>query len=208
MITRTCYPWPGPRGFSWNFAAFEHVWGYCTCTINFINSTSKKKFVVDAFWGEHLSILSRYSTFFAEKKIKENCSSQLQHFGHTFGHFCSLDPWFPRPFLLNQGAEKKEFVHLSCPILKITLSVKSSAGEYPGSERSKEEKWKDTHESASSQFHLEFKRYVAVCAILALPHPDVGAIIESHNATLAPGDSWASPHVPFHYKYEATKCVR
>ena len=46
-------------------------------------------------------------------------------FGHTFGHFCSLDPWFPRPFLLNQGADKKEFEYLSCPIQKITLSVKS-----------------------------------------------------------------------------------
>ena len=33
----------------------------------------------------------------------------------------------------------------------IECQVLASAGEYPGSERPKDEKWKDTHESASSQ---------------------------------------------------------
>ena len=108
---------PGPRGFSWNFSAFEHVWGYCTCTINFINSTSKKNSLLMLFEVNTCLSFQDILLFLQRKKLNwENCSSQPQHFGHTFGHFCSLDPWFPRPFLLNQGADKKEFEYLSCPI--------------------------------------------------------------------------------------------
>ena len=96
---------PGPRGFSWNFSAFEHVWGYCTCTINFSNSTSKKN-----SW----LMLFEVNTCLSFQDILLLFTATT--FGHTFSHFCSLDPWFPRPFLLNQGADKKEFEYLSCPI--------------------------------------------------------------------------------------------
>ena len=38
-----------------------------------------KKFVVDAFWGEHLSILSRYTTFLQRKRLKKTALHSYKH---------------------------------------------------------------------------------------------------------------------------------
>ena len=62
---------PGPRGFSWNFSAFEHVWGYCTCTINFINSTSKKNSLLMLFEVNTCLSFQDILLFLQRKKLKK-----------------------------------------------------------------------------------------------------------------------------------------